>query len=198
MKKLIATLLLLMMTLAIPGGAYPQVDSVVPLIGPDGVVHCAAFVIDQKRHYILTADHCIDDTHALLADGIQTTEIFHVPALDAAVLYAPGLLPYRKELNARVEIAAEEKATFYGYGLGIFTTQEGSIVFPIIRFGDGFTAYTLTAPAIMPGMSGGPAISQEDGLVVGMNQRTHIKFNLALNAAFYQIVGATKEYWGSD
>jgi S1-C subfamily serine protease len=54
--------------------------------------NCTGFVIDQQRHYILTAAHCLpEDETKILVDGEKAYRVWVDNRKDFLVLRAPGV-----------------------------------------------------------------------------------------------------------
>lgn len=185
MKRLLAAALLFILACTPPAlasgwqGVAQRVErSLVSLKDLRGAIYCTGFVIDDKRDFVMTAEHCAEYGAEV---GIQVDRkngwtVWSEPALDVAVLQVPGisapaLAPSRRPLARGQEVGA------FGFGWGMRSGmfRQGQVSHPAV-WADGMPdARTETTPWVMfnfsvvPGMSGGPVVDT-DGRVVSINQ----------------------------
>lgn len=167
--------------------------SVVALETQDGKNYCSGFVIDSKRRYVMTADHCMQI--GPVVDGQPAVEIFHVPELDIAILESPGTKRDALKI-ADADPVYDEPVIAYGYANGFPVITQVSMFVTIPRlFIVGFP-YVLMQfePNAIGGMSGGPIINS-DGRVVAVVQQGNIPRKLSYSRPGRIVYEATKDYW---
>ena len=160
----------------------------------EGDTYCSGWVIDNKRDYAMTAEHCVVAFAFPIVDGIEATIEWQDPLLDAAVLHVPGIdrpdLPVGKPIKVGEEIGMfgfAREVGFYGH----FRVGHVSAVNAAV---DGVPGpWIVTDQPVIGGMSGGPAVNW-DGKVVSMNQRSDRKLS-AIGRPIAEIYAATKKFW---
>lgn len=155
-------------------GTVKQVEkSIVFLqVGSDG--GCTAFVINQEKHYLLTAGHCYGDDHTDWADGVPTDVIYLDNKRDLMVLQAKNIDPTKAALHLAAKnpaIGEEVMSAGYGYALErpFFRQahiQDNAMKLPDVDGGP----FISTDTAFVPGQSGGPVVNNA-GEVVMIVQR---------------------------
>ncbi len=195
MKRLLLLipLLILSLTVNLKSGPIPY-TSIVRLTTFDGKGFCSGFVINEERHLVLTADHCLD--RLPLIKGQPAPEVFHVPALDIAILDAPGVIGLDAFESRVEEVPPNLKIAAVGYAGGEeeFTQMEGAVIFPLADPAPGVGLMTLMSPAFKAGMSGGPILDPE-GKVIGIVQMTNDGHNLSVSRPISLIREAIREFW---
>src|SRR5258708_25910718 len=83
---------------------------------------CTAFVINQEKHYLLTASHCKPSGQEgqLWVDGVSTRIVFLDPKRDLMVVEAKDLDPARPALKLATKnpvIGEEVMSIGFGYAL---------------------------------------------------------------------------------
>lgn len=211
MKRfLTAVVLLLFISVPVMGHSWVSTaekvrKSIVQLKNLSSQGFCTGWVIDNRRDFVITADHCVhNDITAfspIYIDGIMVAadgELWGSEELDVAVLHVPGidrpeLKPYLKPLKAGMPILAS------GFGLGLEEPNQraGFISHPAkigIRCGRNVGPCVESDTLYIPGMSGGPVVN-EDGKVVSIVQYTNTEYNYGIGRSIGEIYKATKAYW---
>lgn len=144
-------------------------------IGEDG--GCTAFVINQQKHYLLTAAHCFPDKdESLWADHVEAKVIYLNQHKDLMILEAKDLDPSRPALRLALKNPArgqEVMSVGFGYALErpFFRqarVQDDAMVIPE----DGLVGpYISTDAPFVEGQSGGPVVNAL-GEVVAVVQRS--------------------------
>ena len=195
--RLIAVLLIaafLFLPIASTSAKDPIRDAIVELKDKDGNTFCSAFVINKKIKLLMTADHCVKTVP--FVNKVEVEEVFHIPALDVAIIKAPNLGSNQLSLDATERvIKARETVTSYGYanGKSLKTVKQRVMIeLLIIPPRDQFM---LIAPAIIPGMSGGPVLDVF-GKVVSINQMYgEPPSNVALSVPMTIIYPLSRHFW---
>jgi S1-C subfamily serine protease len=125
-------------------------------VGDDG--GCTAFVINQEKHYLLTASHCKPSEHGVLwADNVQATVVLLDSKRDLMVLEAKNLDPSRPALKLAEKnpvIGQEIMSIGFGYALER----------PFFR-----QAHVQDDKMALPGVDGGPFVSTDTAFVGGQS-----------------------------
>ena len=163
---------------------------------------CSGFVIDTKRDYVMTADHCVDFRHEQLAegiwiDGIQATPTASVPDLDVAVLQVTGLdRPALKPRHATLRVGIQVMSAGFGWGtpnnqrrMGILSNLASTI--PDHRFPGTWLEFDFDAAG---GNSGGPIVD-DDARVVSVVQLGYKGFGATWGKSIADVWPVTWEYW---
>lgn len=192
MRAIFLLLLALLSTAATPPS--PPTYSTLKLQVEDGRVFCSAFVINEKKHLIMTADHCMG-SEVIWVEGREAREIFHVPELDVAIMEAPAT--HQRSLEPRLDIPTPGeplRALGYAGGVQAVKTLNMRLLLPVIKIFPMEGLWVLYAPANQPGMSGGPIVD-EGGRVVTISQQMNNKPDVSISHPMFEIYQVTKEYW---
>lgn len=171
----------------------PPSYSTLKLQAEDGSVFCTAFVIHEKRHLIMTAEHCMGE--GIWVEGREATEIFHVPELDVAIMVAPGT--HQRALEPQLDLPTPgDTLQALGYAGGVKDVRaiKMKLLLPIIKIFPREGLWVLYAPANIPGMSGGPIVD-EGGRVITISQEMNPKIDISISHPMFEIYQATKDYW---
>ena len=175
-------------------------ESVVMLETFSGLGYCSGWVIDNKRDYVMTAEHCINTGNPLyggviMVDGHFATVVSSNVELDAAVLYVEGI--NRPELKPRTDpIRVGMPVASYGFALEDGLKEHfraGYVSATDAKVERLSGTWTLVDQAIIGGMSGGPIVDTS-GKVVMMNQRSD-RLRHALGKSIGEIFSVTSAYW---
>ena len=159
---------------------------------------CSGFVINQKRGYVLTASHCLNEgtTEQLTIKGVKGPVwlILNSPELDIAVIATtmnkPAVRPSRQVVSQGQMVGA----LGFGYGFqrplfrGGYVSNTGVDVDPEIP-----GLWALFDGPFIGGMSGGPVFNHK-GEIVGVVQMSNEI--MGLWRPFSQVFAATRTYWG--
>lgn len=164
MKRLLSVLSLLVLMVVAPLGATDWSDVVKKVersvvwaqVGESG--GCTAFIINQEKHFLLTASHCKPDQGAMLwVDGVSTRIVFLDPKRDLMVVEAKDIDPARPALRLahRNPIIGEEVMSIgFGYALER----------PFFR-----QTHVQDDKMALSGIDGGPFISTDSPFVGGQS-----------------------------
>jgi S1-C subfamily serine protease len=170
MKRTIATLLLALF-LAAPrlaatdwSDVIKRVEQSVLWLNIDGEGGCTAFIINQEKHYLMTAAHCYADKGVLWADSVPTTVIALDLKKDMMVLEAKNIDPSRPALKlADKNPVRGEEVMSVGYGFALERpffrqahVQEDELNIPQGNVGGPFIS---TDSPFVGGQSGGPVVN---------------------------------------
>jgi len=132
---------------------------------------CTAFVINQEKHYLLTAAHCEPEKGATLwADYVPTRIVLLDSKRDLMVLEAKDIDPTRPALKmaaANPEIGQEVMSIGYGFALErpFFRqahVQDDKMAISGIEGGP----FISTDSSFVPGQSGGPVVNAAGEVVL--------------------------------
>ena len=119
---------------------------------------CTAFIINQEKHYLLTAAHCQANEHQLLwADYVLAKVILLDSQRDLMVIEAKEIDPARPALKLAVKnpaIGQEVMSIGFGYALER----------PFFR-----QTHIQDDKMALPGVSGGPFVSTDSPFVGGQS-----------------------------
>lgn len=151
---------------------------------------CTAFSINQKERYYLTAAHCIGPMYTTLDEQMVFVLYFN-ETLDLAVIEAPASVKLRPALKPARQYQQGQEIAAWGYGYGwdapgIMAGQIYGI------WADGPWEGIITNFPLIPGMSGGPAVDV-DGGVVGINQMADNR--TGFTASIKTILSVTGKFW---
>lgn len=125
-------------------------------VGEDG--GCTAFVVNQEKHYLLTAGHCFPSEHsALWVDGVPASTVYLDHKRDLMVVEAKYIDPSRPALKLAAknpDIGQEVMSVGFGYALER----------PFFR-----QAHVQDDKMALPGVEGGPFISTDTAFVGGQS-----------------------------
>lgn len=199
LAALLTATLTLVSSLAIPAsGPYVPptlIKSIVRLQVPGDATYCTGFVIDQKRRYVLTADHCMGGSPPIIIRRSLGAEIFHIPEMDAAVIQLSEGDPLPPALKADLRpLKLEQEVAAFGYANGEGMKRINMfVVFPNLGFPGADGWFTLLAPEAISGMSGGPIFSDKG--VIGMNMAGRSDPDLSVIRSIIPVYEGTKQFW---
>lgn len=124
-------------------------------VGDEG--GCTAFVINQEKHYLMTAAHCYPGTGVLWTAFVPTRVVALDKQADLMVVEAKDIdptLPAIKMAAKNPVIGQEVMSVGYGYALER----------PMFR-----QAHVQDDKMALPGVSGGPFISTDSSFVGGQS-----------------------------
>ena len=164
----------------------------------EGKIYCTGFVVDNKRDYALTADHCMHnrwvEEGGTMVDGVVPEELWGDDALDVAVLHIPGI--DRPELKPQFKPArAGQEMGSFGFAResGLKEHFRAGVVSGVEAVVDGLDgAWTVTDQPFIGGMSGGPVVDT-DGKLISMVQRSNSV--TGIGRSIQEIWLATRSYW---
>lgn len=176
-------------------------SSTLPVLDSEGRAFCSAFVIDNQRDYVMTADHCVhvydmDGTPIeFTIDGLGAREIFGDEFLDVSVLYVKGvnrpeLLPEHGSVKVGHPLAS------YGYAResGLYEHFRAGTVAGVEQTVDSLSGkWLVTDQSYIGGMSGGPVVNRK-GKLISMVQRSDRRL-VGIGRSIKSIYEATKNYW---
>lgn len=141
----------------------------------DGEGGCTAFIINQEKHYLLTAAHCYPGKGTFWADSVATRVVAYDQKKDLMVLEAKDIDPTRPALRlAEKNPVRGEEVMSCGYGFALERpffrqahVQDDQLNIPEGGVGGPFIS---TDSPFVGGQSGGPVINIK-GEVVAIVQR---------------------------
>lgn len=141
----------------------------------DGEGGCTAFIINQEKHYLLTAAHCYAGKGELWADSIPTKVVALDLKKDLMVLEAKDIDPSRPALKLAAHNPERgEDVMSVGYGFALERpffrqahVQDDQLMIPDNGIGGPFIS---TDSPFVGGQSGGPVVNIK-GEVVAIVQR---------------------------
>lgn len=157
---------------------------------------CSGFVIDEKRHYVLTAGHCDDEK--ILVDGTQTIKMFRDERKDLMVLRAGAIDKPALKLSKTALDVGDEVASFgFGFALEMpmFRIHHVSILGLEIPDLGSSGPFVMFDTAFIAGQSGGPVVNQQ-GEVVAIVQRGGEGVGIGVDAKI--IKDRVGRYFGDD
>lgn len=156
---------------------------------------CSGWMIDNKRDYVMTAEHCLGWTaEETFVEGKPYEVLWSDTYLDAAVLRVPGL--DKRELRAQKRaIRVGQEAAFYGFARewGLYSHFRAGNVSGIGPIDELPGDWVIIDNSGIGGMSGGPIVDS-DGKVISMVQRSDRRL-VQLGRSIEKIFGATKKFW---
>jgi S1-C subfamily serine protease len=136
--------------------------------------NCTGFVIDQQRHYILTAAHCLpEDETKILVDGEKAYRVYLDNRKDLLVLRAPGVdKPALRLSPDRMQLAEEVMSVGYGFAWEAPMVRMAHLSQSKLEQEDlGSGPFIVIDEVLVPGQSGGPIVNIK-GEVVAIVQMT--------------------------
>lgn len=125
-------------------------------VGDEG--GCTAFVINQEKHYLLTAGHCFPEKGEMLwVDGVAASPVYLDHKRDLLVVEAKYIDPTKPALKLAARnpvIGQEVMSVGFGYALER----------PFFR-----QAHVQDDKMALPGVDGGPFISTDTAFVGGQS-----------------------------
>lgn len=209
MKRLAIACLSLSLFLAQPilahdwSGVVQKVyESTGMLTTEDGDGFCAAWSIDNRRDFAMTAAHCVRPAYVedgVYLDGIRAELVYYNAEtendeLDVAVIHVPGM--DRPELKPRTKlIRVGMEAGSLGFGLedGLWSHFRAGNVAGIGSVQGLKGIFIILDQALIGGMSGGP-ILDTDGRVFALNQMSD-RTRTGLGKDIGTLYRATAQYW---
>lgn len=132
---------------------------------------CTAFVINQEKHYLLTAGHCYPGHDGVLwVDSVPAKVVYLDTKRDLMVVQAPDIDPSRTALKLAAKnptIGQEVMSVGYGYALErpFFRqthVQDDKMALPGVDGGP----FISTDSSFVPGQSGGPVVNTAGEVVL--------------------------------
>lgn len=165
-----------------------------PVLTPNGIVMsrpvCSAFMIDQLRHFALTAAHCAED--GVEADQAPTTVVYLNGNLDLAVLQVAGSKP---ALRYRLTAPKQGQPVFslgFGYGQAAPIFRQGYVSEVEVSYRDEPGVWLTLDNAFVGGQSGAPVLDI-NGLVVGVVNSSDERSGWGRPIS--TILQETQQYW---
>lgn len=130
---------------------------------------CSGFMIDSKKHHVLTAGHC--DGPKVTVDGTPTIKIFKDERKDLMVIRAYSVERPALKLAPKGPDVGDEVASM-GFGFGLEQPMFRVAHISNIRLDiEGLSGpFIVIDAAFVGGQSGGPVVNQT-GEVIGIVQR---------------------------
>lgn len=203
-RALVALVLFLLVVSPVWGHDWSAVAKKVkassfPLMTASGEIFCTGFIVDAKRHYGLTAEHCVSGgwvRMGMLVDGKVADVIRASEDLDVAVLYLPentrpALKPNLGVLYEGIAVAsfgfAREKNLYGHFRVGNLAAVHARIdMLPGL--------WVVVDQPFIGGMSGGPVVDTK-GRVIAQVQRSDRALT-GIGRSVGEIWRATRGYWG--
>lgn len=138
-------------------------------VGDEG--GCTAFLINQEKHYLLTAAHCAPNEHGVLwVDSVPAKVIFYDKKRDLMVVQAEDIDPTRPALKlAAKNPAIGQDVMSIGFGFALERPffrqahiQDDKMAVPGVDGGP----FVSTDSAFVPGQSGGPVVNMAGEVVL--------------------------------
>lgn len=127
-------------------------------VGDEG--SCTGFVIDQKRHYVMTAAHCYKES--MWADRVPAHVVSRDVKKDLLVIEVKDLDPSRPALHLaehNPERGSEVMSVGYGYGLERPFFRQAHVQDDQLTLPSEGGPYISTDSTFVPGQSGGPVVN---------------------------------------
>lgn len=137
---------------------------------------CTAFVINQEKHYLLTAAHCFPGEHGVLWVNLVAARVVALDThKDMMVIEAKDMdptIPAIKMAEKNPSIGEEVMSIGYGYALERPMFRQAHIQDDALTIPEGGVGgpYLSTDSTFVPGQSGGPVVNI-NGELVGIVQR---------------------------
>lgn len=141
---------------------------------------CSGFMIDSKKHQVLTAGHC--DGDKVTVDGTQALKIFKDDRKDLMVLRAYNVERPSLALSKKPSELGDEVASLgFGFGLEQPMFRIGHISNTHMDIEELSGPFVVVDATFIPGQSGGPVVNQA-GEVVSIVQRAGEGFGIGVGA----------------
>lgn len=126
---------------------------------------CTAFMIDNSKHYVMTAAHC--DGEKILIDGTATYRVFKDERKDLMVLRAMGVDGPNVKLAASDPSRGDEVASM-GFGAGLEDPMFRIAHVSNVRMDiEGLSGpFVMIDAGFVGGQSGGPVVNENGELVM--------------------------------
>lgn len=153
---------------------------------------CTGFVIDQVRHYVLTAAHCAPGEHEVLwVNNVPAKVISRDSKKDLLVVKAEDIDPLLPALQlAPTNPVRGQEVMSCGYGMGLERpffrqahVQDDATMIPEEGIGGPFISLDS---AFVGGQSGGPVVNH-DGQVVMIVQRASNTVGIGVGADIIRV-----------
>lgn len=176
--KLLAALVAVTIILSPVSAQNLQFNSVVPIqevkvnpeTGAGNLVNvCGAVSINEKEHYWLTANHCLEDTDASYIRGEKVTHVMRDPTNDLAIVKTPTVSAPSVKLAAEAPKLADVVYTI-SYPLMMPVPLFFKGIITNARFEYDKFVYVVYQIPVAPGASGAPVFN-EAGELVSVTQR---------------------------
>ena len=198
MRVLLVICLALALVIPFPAGAFDwssvasELEPSLVTVEHSGSPVCSGFIIDAKKHLVLSANHCWSDIE-FTVDGSVVTPVWYSYELDLMVLEVGGVVD-RPALKLRTKLmrdGMEVMAVGHAYGSGSNYKRAGHIaamsVIPPGSFGsflfsigrDPLQPHLALDFDVVGGMSGG-AIVDTDGKVMSLVQMGDSQTSLSI------------------
>lgn len=144
----------------------------------EGSGTCSGFMIDSKKHQVLTAGHC--DGDKILVDGTQAIKLYKDTRKDLLVLRAYNVdRPALKLSKIEPEVGDDVASFGFGYGLESPMFRVAHISNAKLEIEELSGPFVVIDATVIPGQSGGPIVNLQ-GDVIGIVQRTTPGFGLGV------------------
>ena len=183
MKRTVSSLVIALSLIVAPlcasdwAGIINKVEQSILWVNIDGEGGCTAFIINQEKHYLLTAAHCYAGSKGgvIWADSIPTRVIALDLKKDLLVLEAKDIDPTRPALKLAAKNPERgEEVMSVGYGFALERpffrqahVQDDQLMIPEGGVGGPFIS---TDSPFVGGQSGGPVVNHA-GEIVAIVQR---------------------------
>lgn len=127
-------------------------------VGDEG--SCTGFVIDQARHYVMTAAHCYKES--MWADRVPARIVSRDVKKDLLVIEAKDIDPSRPALKLAAhnpERGSEVMSVGYGYGLERPFFRQAHVQDDQLMLPQQGGPFISTDSTFVPGQSGGPVVN---------------------------------------
>lgn len=170
MRKILALVGLVLLALATPSAQSPWTAVAEKLKASIVFLeNCTGFVIDAKRHLVLTAQHC--EAEKMLADGTPAYKVFADGRKDLLVIRAHGVDKPALKLAAKDPEIGQEVATLgFGWALEFPMFRMSHVSHPRFEIEGLSGPFVVVDTSYVGGQSGGPVVDAS-GAVVSIVQR---------------------------
>lgn len=127
---------------------------------------CSGFVIDSKRDYILTANHCVDGQEEILVDGKTSVVIHQDFKEDLAVLQSETSKPALRPSARPIKRGSEVLSLGYAYGADTYQSRTSHVAYASVQVPEWCESSCVGVDNDhIGGMSGGPVVDSDGKLV---------------------------------